>query len=159
MNKLIYLIIHCTATPEGMPLTAARIREMHTSAPPKGRGWKQVGYSDMIHLNGMVENLVPYNNDNKVDPWEITNGVQGINSISRHVVYVGGMDRDNRIPKDTRTTEQKMALANYVKQTIAQHPDILVGGHFQFANKACPSFDTVNWLKGIGIPLKNIYQK
>lgn len=157
-RKLTYLVIHCTATPEGRAVSSSQIKDWHTSAPPRGRGWKQVGYSDMILLNGIVINLVPYDDNDTVEPWEITNGVAGINSISRHVVYVGGMDKDNKLPMDTRTKEQRMALANYVRQTIAQHPDIQVAGHNQFANKACPSFSVVQWCLAIGIAPKNIYK-
>lgn len=155
--KLTYLIIHCTDTPQGRSVTSGQIRAWHTNPKPSGNGWKQVGYSDMIHLSGAIENLVPYNNDDKVDSWEITNGAAGINSIGRHVVYVGGKDRDNRHSLDTRTAAQRVSLANYVKMTIAQHPDILVGGHNQFSTKDCPSFNTVEWLRAIGIPYKNIY--
>ena len=75
-KKLTYLIIHCTATPEGREVTSDEIRKWHTSPPPKGRGWKQVGYSDMIHLDGTLENLVPYNNDDIVDAF-----TQGINRM------------------------------------------------------------------------------
>lgn len=156
MGKLTYLMIHCTATPEGRAVTSDQIREWHTTPEPKGRGWKQVGYSDMIHLNGRVENLVKYNNDNIVEAWEVTNGHAGINSITRHVVYVGGMDRDNKHALDTRTPEQKMALANYIRQTISQHPNIIVIGHNQRSAKACPSFDVPAWLKAIGVEEKNI---
>lgn len=124
-----------------------------------GRGWTRIGYSDLIHLDGRIENLTPYNDDNIVDPWEITNGASGINSISRHVVYAGGVDaNDVKKAKDTRTAEQKQAMADYVIGTIARYPNILVAGHRQFANKACPSFDTVEWLRSIGIAEKNIYK-
>ena len=159
-NKLTYLVIHCTATPEGKEVTSDDIRRWHTSPKPKGRGWKQVGYADMIHLDGTIENLVPYNNDDKVDSWEITNGAYGINSTSRHVVYVGGVDADDvKKAKDTRTWLQELSMINYVKETIAKHPTILVAGHNQFANKACPSFDVPKWLKAIGVEEKNIYGK
>lgn len=159
MKQLTYLVIHCTATPQGMAVTSKKIREWHTSPPPVGRGWKQVGYSDMIHLNGMLENLVPYNEDDVVQPREVTNGVTGYNTISRHVVYVGGMDEDNKNAKDTRTREQLLSLRNYVFNVISHHPNILVAGHNQFANKACPSFDVPKWLRGIGVNDKNIYIK
>ncbi len=158
MKKILYLIIHCTATPEGRPVTAATIKKWHTAPPPAGRGWNQVGYSDMIHLNGMVENLVPYNEDEYVQPREITNGVAGYNSQSRHVVYVGGLDADGRKPMDTRTREQMLALRNYIFNMIAHHPDIKVAGHCQFAEKACPSFDVPVWLGAIGVSEKNIYR-
>lgn len=158
MGKLKFLVIHCTATPEGRAVTSAEIRKWHTSPAPIGRGWKQVGYSDIIHLNGLLENMVKYDGDDEVAPWEITNGVGGeVNRIARHLVYVGGMDKDNRYAKDTRTSEQLMAMANYIKQTIAQHPNILVAGHNQFASKACPSFAVPTWLRAIGIDSKNIY--
>ncbi|MDQ3071930.1 MAG: N-acetylmuramoyl-L-alanine amidase [Bacteroidota bacterium] len=154
--KLSYLIIHCTATPAGREISAAEIRRWHTSPVKKGgRGWKQVGYADMIHLNGQVENLVPYDADAEVEPWEITNGAAGYNARSRHVVYVGGTDKDGQ-PEDTRTIPQRIALRNYITQTIAQHPDIRIAGHSSFAAKACPSFDAVQWLRGVGVPVKNI---
>lgn len=127
----------------------------------KGRGWRQVGYSDMIHLDGRIENLVPYNTDALVDAWEITNGVLGRsnNSVMRHVVYVGGMAADNSQPEDTRTPAQHVSLLAYVQQQIERVPDLLVAGHNQFDKKACPSFSVVQWALGRGIPAKNIYDK
>ncbi|ELR69164.1 N-acetylmuramoyl-L-alanine amidase [Fulvivirga imtechensis AK7] len=158
MKRLTYLVIHSTDTPQGREVTAAEIRDWHTSPKPRGRGWKQVGYSDIIHLNGDVTNLVPYDNDQKVDPWEITNGVAGINSLSRHVVYSGGKDPGGNFVLDTRTAEQRLSLANYVRQTIAQHPRIKVAGHNQFTKaKKCPSFNVPQWLRAIGVAEKNIY--
>ena len=154
--KLQYLVLHCTATPAGMRVTPEDIRFWHTSAPPKGRGWRQVGYSDMILLDGTLVNLVPYNDDDNVDRWEITNGVAGINSQSRHVVYVGGTDKQLKA-KDTRTPEQLQTLSDYVRRTILKHPDIKVAGHNQFAAKACPSFSVPLWLSSIGVMPKNIY--
>ena len=161
MSKpLTYLVIHCTATPEGREVSADEIRRWHTSPKPKGRGWKQVGYSDIIHLDGTVENLVPYNDDDVVDSWEITNGASGINSISRHVVYAGGVSADDvKKAKDTRTWLQELAMITYVKETIARHPNIKVAGHNQFAQKACPSFNVPVWLMAIGVSDENIYIK
>ncbi len=59
MAKLKYLVIHCTATPEGREVSSADIRKWHTSPVSQGgRGWKQVGYTDLFHLQGGVERLV-----------------------------------------------------------------------------------------------------
>lgn len=158
MSKpLLYLVIHCTATAEGRAVSKADIRSWHLSPPPRGRGWKQVGYSDMIHLDGVKENLVPYDEDPYVEGWEMTNGVAGMNSVCRHVVYVGGTDRQGN-PKDTRTDKQKGALARYVREFLKNHPTARVAGHNQFSSKACPSFNTVTWLREIGIPEANIYK-
>src|SRR5258708_10699588 len=70
---------------------------------PRGRGWSKVGYSDLILLDGTLINLTPYNENDEVEPWEITNGQPGTNSIARHVVYVGGLDKSGKESKDTRT--------------------------------------------------------
>ncbi|MCM1439263.1 MAG: N-acetylmuramoyl-L-alanine amidase [Roseburia sp.] len=150
-NKLRYLVIHCTATPEGREVTAAQIRQWHTAPVSKGgRGWRQVGYTDLIHLDGKVERMVDNNEDANVDPWEVTNGAKGYNSVSRHIVLAGGCDARMQ-PKDTRTPAQKKALETYVKDFHRRFPDVRIIGHNEIAAKACPSFDVQKWLKSIGI--------
>lgn len=151
MAQLKYLVIHCTATTEGRDVTPDDIRRWHTSpVSAGGRGWKQVGYTDLIRLDGTVERLVNNNEDANVDPWEITNGAKGYNSISRHIVYAGGCDKSNK-PKDTRTAAQEKALVAYVKDFHRRHPSVRIIGHNEIAAKACPSFDVQKWLKSIGI--------
>lgn len=150
-KALKYLVIHCTATPVGREVSASDIRAWHTAPPPAGRGWRQVGYTDMIHLDGSVERLVANNEDAQVDPWEITNGAQGYNAVSRHVVYVGGVGADGRTPADTRTDAQRRALAEYVRAFHSHHPAVRIIGHNEIAAKACPSFDVQVWLHEIGI--------
>ena len=152
MAKLQYLVLHCTATPEGREVSSADIRRMHLSpVSAGGRGWKQVGYTDLIHLDGSVERLVDNNEDANVDPWEITNGAKGYNAVSRHVVYAGGMSRDMEVPKDTRTAAQRRAMEAYVKDFHRRFPGVRIIGHNEIAAKACPSFDVEKWLKSIGI--------
>lgn len=148
---LAYLIIHCTATPAGREITSAQIREWHTAPAPRGRGWKQVGYTDMIHLDGKIERLTKNNEDDVVDGWEITNGAVGYNSKSRHIVYVGGVEKDGKTQADTRTPAQLTALADYVKDFNKRFPDVKIIGHNEVSAKACPSFNVQNWLKSIGI--------
>lgn len=150
--RLEYLVIHCTATPAGMDVTADMIRRWHTSPVSKGgRGWNQVGYTDLIRIDGSVVRLVDNNEDANVDPWERTNGAKGYNAISRHIVYAGGMSADNKHPQDTRTPAQLEALKNYVIDFHHRHPGVRIIGHNEIAAKACPSFDVQEWLKTIGI--------
>ena len=152
MAKLKYLVLHCTATPEGREVSSDDIRAWHTTPVSKGgRGWSQVGYTDLIHLNGEVERLVDNNEDANVDHWEITNGAKGYNSISRHVVYVGGVVADGKTTKDTRTKAQKAAMEAYVKEFHKRHPNVRIIGHREVAAKDCPSFDVQVWLKEIGV--------
>jgi N-acetylmuramoyl-L-alanine amidase len=82
------------------------------------------------------------------------------------VVYVGGCAKDGKTPKDTRTPEQKMALAKILEELHNQFPDARLYGHRELvcslkrkdphypcskckhypelcihAKKSCPSFD------------------
>lgn len=151
-QKLKYLIIHCTATPEGREVSSDEIRHWHL----KEKGWKQVGYTDMIHIDGSLENLVPFDQDNEVDPWEITNGAAGLNGVSRHIVYVGGLDKNGK-PKDTRTLWQKLAMEIYVKYMTLRHPNIIILGHNEVSGKDCPCFSVRDFLVDIGISGRFIY--
>lgn len=154
MARLQLLVIHCTATPSGREVSAADIRRWHCAPLSKGgRGWKQVGYTDIIHLDGTVERLVANNEDDVVDPWEITNGAKGHNSTARHIVYVGGVDHDGKTPKDTRTPAQLRALEAYVRDFHRRFPDVRIVGHNELAAKACPSFDVRQWIKTIINPV------
>lgn len=152
MATLKRLVLHCTATPEGREVTSDEIRAWHTNPVSRGgRGWKQVGYTDLIHLDGQVERLVDNNEDAKVDPWEVTNGAAGYNSTSRHVVYAGGCAKDGKTAKDTRTPAQKKAMETYVKDFHRRFPNVRIVGHNELAAKDCPSFNVQEWLESIGI--------
>ena len=112
-----------------------------------GRGWDRVGYSDMIHRNGEVENLTKYDEDEWVTNAEMTWGASGINSSSRHIVLVGGMDglrTDDFF--DNFTEEQFLALRGEVIEFLANHPDAEIAGHYCYSRKHCPSFDVKEFL-------------
>lgn len=154
-RELKYLVIHCTATREGRDVSASEIRRWHTLPRTQGgRGWNQVGYTDLVHLNGSVERLVDNNEDAWVDPWEVTNGAGGYNAVSRHIVYAGGVGADGKTAKDTRTAAQEEALREYVTKFHEAHPKVRIVGHNELAAKGCPSFDVRAWLKAIGINQK-----
>jgi hypothetical protein len=102
-------------------------------------------------LDGKAERLVQNNEDANVDNWEITNGATGINGVSRHIVYAGGLSKDGKTAKDTRTPAQRTALEKYVKDFHRRFPSVEIKGHNEFANKACPSFSVPAWLKTIGL--------
>ena len=159
MNELKYLIIHCTATREGQNIGAEQVKSWHTSPPPTGRGWSKVGYSDLILLDGNRHKFIHHNGDKFIQSNEITNGVKGMNSVSRHVCYVGGMSVDGKKAKNTLNNAQSQTLEGIIREVIAYKPDILIAGHNQFDNKACPSFWIPTYLKMIGIEDKNIYKK
>lgn len=156
-----YLIIHCTATPEGRSITPQTVKNWHTFPKPAGRGWDRVGYSDLILLDGTRHQFVKHNSDKWIDEKEITNGVEGINSISRHICYVGGLSADKKQGKDTLTDAQSRMLSSIIAEVLAYNPDVLIAGHNQFSNKMCPSFWIPDFLRNrctVKVDDKNIYE-
>ena len=97
-----------------------------------------------------------FNDDRVVDAWEVTNGVAGHNSVSRHIAYVGGLDEHLR-PRDTRTQYQKATLEKLVKRMVQMWPEVKVVGHHDLdPGKACPSFDVAKWGRSIGLSPSNL---
>ena len=138
MRKIDKIIIHCTATPEGRPVTVKEVDAWH-----RQRGFTKIGYHYLIGLNGEV--------------WqgrtleEVGAHTTNHNSNSIGICYVGGLATDNKTPKDTRTNMQKVALGNLIIACKKNYPNATVHGHCEFANKACPCFDVKKWLKEIGL--------
>lgn len=156
-NPLKYLVIHCTATPEGREVTPDEVRRWHM----QGNGWDRVGYRILIGLDGTIHRLHPTNDNLVVEPWEATWGVgPRINPFAHHICYVGGCDQKMHA-KDTRTKAQMKALESIVNWYVDNVPGIKICGHHQVTTppyaKACPSFDVPIWLKSIGTPTENIY--
>lgn len=154
MSKIKLGVIHCTATPQGREVTKLELERWG-----RRRGWRQpFGYRGLIHLDGALQILVPNNDDEFIDPWEITNGAAGHNHHAIHYAYAGGMNEDNKYPYDTRTSAQRLTLRNIVFDYIGRYPWIRWCGHNQLTElKACPSFDVPRWLRAIGVPEDNIY--
>lgn len=122
------IIVHCTATPEARECTVTEIRRWHIQ-----RGFSDIGYHYIIHLDGRVEE------GRNID---IAGAhCTGHNAHSIGVVYVGGCAKDGKTPKDTRTEAQKAALAALLIDLRKLYPSASIHGHRDFANKACPSFD------------------
>lgn len=135
-RKITEIILHCTATREGNDTTVEAIRHMHIYE----RGFADIGYHYVIYLDGSVHDgrSVHYAGAHCV----------GHNSNSIGVCYVGGCDR-NLKPKDTRTGAQKKALVKLVRELMQLYhlPASRVFCHYQFANKACPSFKIEDFRK------------
>jgi hypothetical protein len=55
MRDLKRIILHCSATPEGREVSVETIRGWHSDPPPQGRGWSDIGYHYVIHLDGKTE--------------------------------------------------------------------------------------------------------
>ena len=95
MAKLEYLIIHCTATPEGMNISREWIEQVHLVK----NGWSQVGYSELIHLDGTIETLVEYNDDDFVDRCVVR---RAFNALINIAVLVGPLVHAITRPRRTQ---------------------------------------------------------
>lgn len=135
-RRINEIIVHCTATPEGRDYTVADIRQMH-----KAQGWVDIGYHYLVYRDGSIHE------GRNVDL--VGAHCQGHNAQSIGVCYVGGVARDGKTPKDTRTPAQKDALIHLLMQLVCLYPDATIRGHRDFAAKACPSFDATKEYKNL----------
>ncbi len=128
MRQINEIIVHCTATPEGRTVTVAEIDAWH-----RARGWSGIGYHRVVGLLG--------------ERWQgraldkIGAHCEGHNAATIGIVYVGGLTRDGRDAKDTRTTAQRKALLEELMDLRDRFKIQKVSGHNEYANKACPCFN------------------
>lgn len=145
INKIV---IHCSATREGVPITASQIRQWH-----KKMGWSDIGYHYVIELDGTVRK-------GRSDT-RIGSHVKGHNRDSLGVCYVGGLNAQGGA-KDTRTKEQHRSMTLLVDALSKLYPDAEILGHRDLSPdkdgdgvverhewlKQCPCFDVRGWWAG-----------
>lgn len=134
-----YLTIHCAATPEGRNNTAADVSRWDVER------FGQVSYHWVVELDGNKVRTLPDSQRGA--------HVARANTGNIGVCYIGGMDRQMKAPKDTRTPAQREALRTLVRTYQERYPGIIVRGHNEWpgVKKACPSFDVSEWLAA-GMP-------
>lgn len=134
MRKITEIIIHCSATKEGVLYRAKDIDEWHRKL-----GWKGIGYHYVINIDGLIE----------IGRKEVEIGAHcyGHNENSIGVCYIGGLDKEGK-PKDTRTNMQKASMINLLKGLKRAFPDAKIIGHRDTgAQKECPCFDAITEYK------------
>ena len=128
MRRINEIIIHCTATRANQSVTLADIDRWH-----KERGFKGIGYHYVIDTNGLI--LVGRNEI------EVGAHCEGRNLNSIGICYIGGLNAGDNHPEDTRTSQQKDAIIDLIKEIVNRHPIKLITGHNVYANKKCPCFN------------------
>ena len=142
MRDINLVVIHCTATPQHIDFDVSTIRRWHVNE----RGFRDIGYHFLIHLDGRVE---------RGRPWDQPGAhARGYNRNSIGIAYVGGTDKYGE-SMDTRTVAQIHSLRASVSMLKAMYPMIEVVGHRDLSAdlngdgiispheymKQCPSFD------------------
>jgi N-acetylmuramoyl-L-alanine amidase len=130
------IIVHCAATPEGKAFTVDDIRRWHLQ-----QGWTDIGYHYVIGLHGELWEGRPVDKAGA----HCTNH----NRFSIGVCYVGGVAKDGKTAKDTRTLQQKAKLLMLLEELRKLYPNAKIYGHRDFARKDCPSFDARSEYSGL----------
>lgn len=149
MRNIKVAVIHCSATAEGKNFKEKDLEAMHKLRFKK-IGGKHIGYHHVILLDGTDIQTKDYD--------FIGQHVAGANSETVGIVYIGGLAKDGKTPKDTRTDAQKKSIEHRLKELKKQFLALKIRGHrdyspdldgdgvlepFEFM-KACPCFDARN---------------
>lgn len=141
MRPVNLIVIHCSATRDGVEYTPAQLEKDH-----KARGFDYAGYNYYIRRNGEVVTMRPLG--------MIPAHVKGYNRHSVGICYEGGLDRYG-FSADTRTEEQKKSLEILLLQLLTLFPGSRICGHRDLSNdldgdgvitpaewiKECPCFN------------------
>lgn len=141
MREIKRIFVHCTA---GSQKTTLKQLENEF----KIKGWKNPGYHYVVFPDGRIEQML--------DESKVSNGVQGYNSTSINVAYVGGVDSKLK-PVDNRTEAQKEALVALLSELKQRYPSAHIMGHRDIWGKDskkwkkwCPCFDAEEEYANIG---------
>lgn len=138
MRTIVYIVIHCSATSERANVGRAEIDVWH-----RDQGWSGIGYHYVIRRNGDIEIGRPAE--------EVGAHVKGFNAHSLGICLVGGVN-ERKEPVDNFTSDQWDSLGLLVDGLQRKYPTATVCGHRDFPNvdKACPSFDVLEWRRATG---------
>lgn len=113
MRKIERIFVHCTAGSQKQTIEDLK-------AEFKRKGWKNPGYHYVVMPNGRIECMLLEDG--------ISNGVQGYNSTSINVAYIGGIDEKGK-GVDNRTDAQKNSLKKILSELKQKYPDAKIMGH------------------------------
>ncbi len=128
------LVFHCTATNQNATISSIQKYWKETLK------WNNPGYHIIVKPDGSWTNLQDLNKP--------SNGVAGYNSTSIHISYIGGIDSKGKA-KDNRTDDQNRILETCYQIFKDKIDNITFHGHYEFSNKACPSFNVEKWIKSL----------
>ncbi len=126
-RKINKLVVHVSDSPDTLDIGVTEIRRWHADPPPKGNGWKDVGYNFIIRRNGVVELGRPLQ--------DIPSHTKGHNSDSIGICWVG---------RNAMSTEQLKSLVSILKtlMLLFNLKSTDVYGHKELdKGKSCPNYN------------------
>lgn len=127
MRDINKIILHCTATKDGVHVSVDTIRKWH-----EARGWADVGYHYVIYIDGTIHRGRDIDKSGA--------HTKGQNAKSIGIAYVGGLDKNDEA-KDTMSMKQEVAFMSLVYSLRRVLGDLRVHGHNEYSNKSCPNFN------------------
>ena len=148
MRKITSIVVHCSDNFPSQDVGAAELRTLHTTPPPRGQGWRDIGYHLVIRRNGVIEKGRPLE--------QIGAHVAGHNAASIGICLAGGRKEGSVNPpryEANFTLEQWAALKTLVIGLKKTFPAAEVKGHRDFpgVKKECPCFDARAWAAKEGL--------
>ena len=128
LGKVKLIVVHCADTKKSMNVTTGDLWKWHV----KDNGWSEIGYHYYIKFDGSVHNCR--------DPQYQGAHCLPVNHISLAICLEGGYGGE-----DNFTDVQKQSLWALVCSLKVEWPNAAVIGHNSIDEKACPSFDVVEW--------------
>ena len=137
LAEVKFLVVHCADTKTEMDVSVSTLRRWHIGE----RGWSDIGYHHFIKFDGSIHEC----RDEKYQGAHC----KSVNDKSIAICLEGGYGG-----VDNFTTKQKQSLMFLIGVKKSQHKNAAVVGHNHFDNKACPSFDVVEWYESNLNPIK-----
>lgn len=129
MRTITLIIIHCSATPQGVRRSFDDCRRDHI----RHRGFNDIGYHFYVTRDGEIHRGRPYE--------RIGAHCRNHNRHSLGIYYEGGLTASGQ-PADTRTLHQKASLVALLRELKRVFPRALIVGHHDLnPMKNCPCFD------------------
>jgi len=147
LRHIDMIVIHCTASPNGRPVSVETVTEWH-----RLRGFKTIGYHYLIDVDGAVAE-----GRSELEPGA---HALGFNAHSIGVCLVGGVGGPSKQNPGLYTQAQWDSLKIAVQDLMDRFPEARVVGHRDLSPdldgdgkiepheyfKLCPAFDVPAWL-------------
>lgn len=153
MRHINLIVIHCTASPNGRPVTVQTVAQWH-----KARGFKTIGYHYLVGVDGSV--------GVGRDEEQAGAHAAGFNAHSIGVCMVGGTGGASKQNPGLYTPAQWESLRVTIMDLMDRYPHAAVVGHRDLSPdldgdgevephewiKSCPCFDVAGWLAAGMVP-------